>query len=107
MKHELLPIHKRADMNEVKIKKQLSEVERWREFKKKREEVQNGTLCAIYDNMNGHTHAFLKLLEPPALFSSMPDFPDIAPEMLLSEPQIGSLPIKPSMKGDCILLPNP
>lgn len=107
MKHEYLHILKKNDTTEMKSSSSQSEVERWRHFKGIRNEQNSGTLYSIYDSMNGNVHEFSKLLEPPSLFSSIPEFPDIDPDMLLVEPQIGSLPIKPSMKGECVLLPNP
>ena len=77
---------------------------RWREFRGKRREKEEGSLLAIFEQMGGNQQQMMELLEPPSLFSAAPDFPDIDPQYLIETPQPGSLPIKPNSKGECVLL---
>ena len=85
-------------------KKAGDEATRWREFKKKRREKEESSLLFIFDKMGGNQQQLIKLLEPPSLFSAVPEFPDMDPQYLIETPQPGSLPIKPNSKGECVLL---
>ena len=69
---------------------------------KKEEEVKEVSLKERFCNKQ----SFLKLMEPPAMFSSIPQFPDADPESLIPEPVPGNLPVKPYAKGECVLLMN-
>ena len=80
--------------------------ERWKMYKEMREEKESGSLYEANERFYANTQQFLKLLEPPALFSSVPDFPDIAPELLIQEPVPNSLPVKPESRGECLVLLN-
>lgn len=82
-------------------------LERWQHYRQARNEQNNGTMFSIYNTMYGNKHAFTTMLEVPSIFSPIVELPDTNPDMLVSAPQAGSLPIKPYMKGECVLLPNP
>lgn len=105
-KHELLPFTKKEEPENVEKTDDSSILDKWNSYKAVRSEQNSGTLFAIYDGMNGNRAKFTKLLEPPPIFSSVPELPTVDAEMLVGDPQIGSLPIKPSMRGECVLLPN-
>ena len=98
-----------GDVGTVETKKEkekLTQMERWKLFKQNQKETESGSLFRIYERLNGNNQQILKLLEPPALFSSIPEFPDVDPNQLIETPQPGNLPIKPLSKGECILLLN-
>ena len=72
---------------------------RWRSWVHTKEEKQKASLVSVYQQQRTR---FMKLLEPPALFSAMPTFTDSGETFT---PEAGLLPIRPEYKGDCILLP--
>ena len=87
-------------------RKEVSLKERLDHYRSIHKEEKEGNLTSIYSRMNGNKQAFLKLMEPPAMFSSIPQFPDVDPASLIPDPLPGNLPVKPYTKGECVLLMN-
>ena len=102
IEHKLLRLEgkKEEEVKEVSLK------ERFNHYRSICKEEKEGSLTSIYCRMNCNKQSFLKLMEPPAMFSSIPQFPDVDPESLIPEPVPGNLPVKPYAKGECVLLMN-
>lgn len=102
IEHKLLP----AEYEKKESAEVVSPQDRLANYRMMRKEAREGNLTAIYSKMNCNKQQFLRLMEPPALFSSAPQFPDVDPSFLIPSPNPGNLPVKPNAKGECVLLMN-
>lgn len=91
-----------AQMLSVETVPEVPDVQtRWKEWCQAKEAKERMSLVSVFQ-----THQrgeFMKLLEPPALFSAIPAS-SVSGDLCV--PMAGVLPIRPEYKGDCILLPS-
>ena len=85
---------------------EVSPIERWKKVRNARREQEEGSLYSIYNTMYENRSKFVGLMKVPSTFSSHTELPDVSADLLVGEPQVGSLPVAPYMKGECVLLPN-
>lgn len=100
MRLEMLPTEPRLPTAEM-APEVLDVQTRWRNWRQDKDEKERSNLVSIFQTRQ--RTEFMKLLEPPALFSAVPA--SSASENAIM-PESGILPIRPEYKGDCILLPS-
>ena len=102
-----MPLEKQEAAAEAKDSTELSAVERWKKYRNVKREQEDGSLYSIYNTMYDNRAKFVGLMKVPSVFSPHTELPDVSVDLLVGEPQVGSLPVAPYMKGECVLLPNP
>lgn len=80
-------------------------IKRWRLWKQSGMTANQNTLQNIYETNHGE---FMKLLEPLAMFSAVPEewASECSGGELIGQIDVNELPIRPAAKGECLLLPQ-
>ena len=100
MRLEMLPTEPRLPTAEMVLEVPDAQT-RWRDWRQDKDAKERSNLVSVFQT---HQRAeFMKLLEPPALFSAIPAS-SASGDIFM--PEAGILPIRPEYKGDCILLPS-
>ena len=80
-------------------------IHRWKSWNSSIQSTKQNSLKQLYEN---DRPAFNTMMEPLALFSPYPEewALECATEQLIGQIDVNELPIRPSAKGECLLLPQ-